>query len=331
MTDVATLDGISGVYTYTVWQDVAVRTAFTWDLIFGTALILCIIIGTLAVVVWFGVGIGLRPLLDLEDAIARRGPNDLGPIQRPVPTETIGMVRRLNTLFRQVADAMEAQKSLISNAAHQLRNPIAGVLAMAEAVRSAPNAEQVQKRTGELLRSARHASDLANKLLTLERVQSGSAGLKLDEIEIDDLIEEVMLDYQSELASAGVRFLKSTPPEKLIARLDRVLMREALGNLVHNSLTHGGPGLSEIEVSARLTEAGVQISVRDDGRGVDASRHQTVLARFGQAEPSEGSGLGLSIAETIAERHRGSLTLSSIDRGLTVAIHLPGGYQRPTA
>ena len=74
---------------------------------------------------------------------------------------------------------MDMQRTLISNAAHQLRNPIAGILALAEAVRSAPDAEQTRARATDLVRSARHISDLANGLLMLERVQAEAAPLDL--------------------------------------------------------------------------------------------------------------------------------------------------------
>lgn len=329
--DVATLDGISGTYTYTVWQEIAVRDVFLAELIRGTVLILVVILGTLALVVWFGVVIGLRPLVDLEDAISQRGLDDLSPIQRPVPVEVQGLVRRLNALFGQVTQAMEAQRTLISNAAHQLRNPIAGILAMAEAVRSAPDGAAASSRAKELVRSAQHASDLANRLLTLERVQSESAPLDLTEVEVADVVDEVLHLHRPEARARGITLLADLAPGQPPILADRMLLREALINLVDNALIHGGQGLSRIVISSRPTDTGLRLTVGDDGRGIAPDQHETVLARFGQATPGAGSGLGLSIAEAVVDRHGGRLTLDGVGGGLSVALDLPGAAQRPTA
>ncbi|WP_284266011.1 sensor histidine kinase [Roseicyclus amphidinii] len=329
--DVATLDGISGTYTYTVWQELAVRDAFLAELIRGTVLILVVILGTLALVVWFGVVVGLRPLVDLEDAVSRRGLDDLSPIQRPVPAEVQGLVRRLNTLFGQVTQAMETQRTLISNAAHQLRNPIAGILAMAEAVRSAPDGDAARARADDLVRSARHASDLANRLLTLERVQSDTAPLERSPIALAEMVEGILDLHRDEAEGRGVALVADLPHPAPTLNADRMLLREALTNLVDNALVHGGPDLTRIEIAATPTEAGLRIEVRDDGRGIPPEQHATVLARFGQAEPGPGSGLGLSIAEAVVDRHGGSLTLAGATGGLSVTLDLPRAPRRRMA
>jgi len=320
--DVATLDGISGTYTYTVWQDTAVRDAFLAELIRGTVLILVVILGALALVVWFGVVIGLRPLVDLEDAISRRGSDDLRPIRRAVPAEVQGLVRRLNVLFGQVTQAMDAQRTLISNAAHQLRNPLAGILALAEAVRSAPDADSARVRADDLIRATRNASDLANRLLTLERVQGDNAWLDLSDVAIPGLLDEVLAPHRAEIDARGLSLSLDLPPGLPPLRADRMLLREALTNLVDNALVHGGRALSRIAIAAEVQEGGLRLTVSDDGRGIAADQHDTVLARFGQAEPGEGSGLGLSIAEAVAERHGGRLQLLPSDGGMRVVLDL---------
>lgn len=329
--DVAALDGISGIYTYTVWQEIAVRDAFLSELISGTVLTLVVILAALALVIWFGVVIGLRPLVDLEDAISERGLDDLSPIQRPVPAEVQGLVRRLNTLFGQVTQAMETQRTLISNAAHQLRNPIAGILAMAEAVRFAPDGDAARARAEELVRSARHASDLASRLLTLERLQSDNAPLDLSEIAVAEIVGDVCARFRDEARARGIALVADLPRPTPTLTGDPTLLREVLTNLVDNALVHGGPSLGRIEIAAARTKAGLRLMVRDDGRGIAADQHETVLARFGQAEPGPGSGLGLSIAEAVVERYGGHLTLSPGEAGLTVVIDLPRADQRPTA
>ena len=166
------VDDFSGVFTTTVWQDVAIRAAFVQDLMLRSLVTISSIITSLSLIVWFGIRIGLHPLNDLQQAIDLRSGEVLKPIQRPVPVEVEGIVRTLNRLLGQVSEAMATQNEFISNAAHQLRNPIAGVLALAESVRSAPNEAAMRERAGDLVDAAKETSHLAQKLLTYERTKS---------------------------------------------------------------------------------------------------------------------------------------------------------------
>ncbi|OAN73980.1 hypothetical protein A8B78_17690 [Jannaschia sp. EhC01] len=320
---VTTIDGINGAFTYTVWQDVAVRRAFVQDLVLRTFTVIAVLIGSVALVVWFGVGLGLRPLLDLEDAISRRSSDDLSPIRRAVPPETRGLVTRLNTLFGQVERTMEAQTALISNAAHQLRNPIAGVLAMAEAVQTAPTQVAMQDRTEELLHAARRASDLANKLLTLERVRAAPEGAFDSTLEMGAMINDIVEGFQPKAAARGVRITADLAPGQTNVVADAVMVEEAITNLIDNALQHGGAALSQVQVNLMRGGNNAVVSVVDDGVGLDPADIETVLSRFGQASPGEGSGLGLSIAEAVAERHGGALHLDTDQRGLAVTLRLP--------
>ena len=320
--DVTTVDGITGTFTITVWQHVSVRDALMHELAQRAFIVMAVLIGTVALVVWFGVLRGLRPLLDLEDAISRRSSDDLSSIRRAVPTETRGLVRRLNLLFAQVEESMARQARFISNAAHQLRNPIAGVLAMAEAVRAAPTDADARARAAELLASARHLKDLANKLLALERATH--AGDQRQRLELGELLEDVLDRYRAEARGRGVGLSIALPDDELYVAADPVMLREAVGNLIHNALVHGGAGLSQVAVSLRADGDRAIVDVADDGRGVAVGDFDKVMARFGQASPSEGSGLGLSIAEAVTKAHGGTITLDrAAQGGLRVTLSLP--------
>lgn len=320
--DVTTVDGITGTFIITVWQRVEVRDALMHDLAQRAFTVMAVLIGTVALVVWFGVLRGLRPLTDLEDAISQRSSDDLSPIRRPVPPEIRGLVRRLNLLFGQVEASMARQAVFISNAAHQLRNPIAGVLAMAEAVKSAPEDRAARARADELLASARHLKDLANKLLTLER--AAQAGDRHERLDPGEALEDAVDRHRAAASAQGVALSIALPEEELVVTADPVMLREALGNLIDNALKHGGPGLGRIAVSLAAEDGQAVIRVSDDGRGVAVEDVATVLERFGQAGPSEGSGLGLSIAEAVAQSHGGTIALDrSEGGGLSVTIRLP--------
>lgn len=319
-----TVGGIAGTYTYTVWQDLTILETLIRELARQVLTVMAVLIGSVALVVWFGVNLGLRPLLDLEDAISRRNSDDLSPIRRPVPPEARGLVLRLNTLFGKVEATMQAQASFISNAAHQLRNPIAGVLAMAEAVRRAPTPEDARARAAELLTSAREVRDLANKLLTLER--ASVAGGPLERIDLVQLLGDLGYDVRPRAQEQHVDLVLTLARSPVMVEADRLMLREAIANLIDNALRHGGAGLGRITIALATTAGEARLSVSDDGRGLSAAEVPLAMARFGQVGTSEGSGLGLPIAEAVVASRGGRLEIApagNTRKGLTVALYLP--------
>ncbi|WP_439140440.1 sensor histidine kinase [Roseicyclus sp.] len=333
---VNTVSGISGTYTYTVWQERAVLDALARDLAWQVKVVMAVLIGTVALVVWFGVNLGLRPLLNLEDAISRRSADDLSPIRRRVPPEARGLVLRLNALFEQVEATIQAQASFVSNAAHQLRNPIAGVLAMAEAVRRAPTPEDTRARAGELLTSARQVRDLANRLLTLER--ASAAGQARERVDLAALLAQIGADREGACAAQSVDLERDFQGTQAVVMADRLMLREAVLNLIDNALRHGGPTLSRITIGLGQQDDHACLWVQDDGRGLRPEEVPLALARFGQVGTAEGSGLGLSITAAVLAAHDGTLEIDPSDAtqgGLRVRMQLalagPDGQSEPMA
>lgn len=328
--DVSQIAGMSGIFTITVWQDNEIRQGFARSLAIRTLIVLLVLIGTTAIVVWFGVNFGLKPLLDLEDAISKRSPEDLTPIRRKVPQETQGIVQQFNRLIGQLKTTFDAQNDFISDAAHQLLNPIAGIRALAESILTAKSLETAKSRTTDLVEATRHASDLAVRLLTLERIQAGSPNENIDLVDLNNLAASVVETIQPRAKSRGIQLDLETSDAPLMVLGDPVMLREAITNLLDNALVHGGDKLSELTLSIATKGDEAAILVIDNGVGLDPTDIPKVMARFGQADPSEGNGLGLPIAEAVAQRHGGTLQLLPQKTGLTVRLMLPLGH-RPAA
>ena len=135
-----------GWVTVQVWQTNSRREAHSLRLAGLSAAFMAVIILAAGAVVWFGINFGLRPLLELREAVTMRSPDDLKPIKRPIPPEVNSLVDAMNRLFGRLSAAFAARDALISNAAHQLRNPIAAIQAQAEAAESAPNEQELRAR-----------------------------------------------------------------------------------------------------------------------------------------------------------------------------------------
>ena len=323
--DATTVDGITGLFTVSVWQDMSVRTGFVREVLARTIGMIVLLVVSVALFVWFGVGLGLRPLLELEDAIARRTASDLTPIRRSVPAEAKGIVATLNDLLDRVSRRISSKDEFISNAAHQLRNPIAGVLALAEAVENAPNADATKKRSSELVEAARDAAHLTNQLLSFERARGADTRQTAQVFDLVQLCVGLVRRFKSEALNARPELeVKASLPETSIMVLgDRVMLEEAVLNLLSNALTHGGESLTRIELKLRSEGASAEVAVFDDGVGIPADRHALALSRFAQADSGPGSGLGLPIASRVAENHGGALKLDQFADGFSVTMTLP--------
>lgn len=318
--DAMQIDGLTGDFTVTVWQDMDLRSAIARDLSWRTFRVMASLFLAVGLIVWFGVRFGLSPLISLEEAISRRSPDDLTAIKRAVPVEASGIVAKLNDLLVQVASTLKTKDDFISDAAHQLRNPIAGILAMSSAVQSAKSMEDVRNRSDDLVAAATKASDLANNLLTYERARAEPT-TPYAQHSVTSMIAEIVEDMRPICADAGVTLIENVPSGDIVANVDPTMVKEAVLNLVNNALLHGGPQLTQITV-ALSGDPCLTVSVSDNGKGIPDALHDVSTERFKQIKPADGSGLGLAIVKAVAERHSGKVLLKSLSPGLSVTMQL---------
>lgn len=322
VTERVTIDDQSGDATVTVWQRLNDRNAFARQLGIRAAGLMGALLATLALVVWFGVQRGLRPLTNLQEAISIRSPDDLRTIKRPVPAELRGIVITLNRLFGQVATSIGAHQVFVSDAAHQLRNPAAAVQSMAESIRDATNDEERNRRVNELIKATRSSTRVAEQLLSLDRLRHDQTNRKED-FNLYSLAEEICSEVGGFFLSNGLDFELIARDRNLPVHADRSLVSEAIKNLLDNAQKHGGPALSKITVTTTLEGGMAALTVSDDGTALSPDDEAQAFSRFGQIEPSEGSGLGLAIVASVAESHGGQLRINFVGKGASLTLTLP--------
>lgn len=322
-TQTMSMDQVSGPFTFTVWQNTTLRDGFVRGRTYPTFLIIALLMGALGVVVWFGVRFGLTPLSDLENAIAQRSPDDLSTIKRQIPAEVGGIVGTLNTLLGALDDTITAKDRFISDAAHQLRNPIAGVLSLAEAVQNAKSSADVKTRSADLVDAARQSSMLANNLLVLERARATPRTEDRSQIALHSMLTDIADGFGARARLEDIKFTSTIAPDLPALSGDAVMLEQSVLNILNNALIHGGPTLTSIELSAETAAQDVIITVRDDGKGIAATDWRTAMARFGQVEPSIGSGLGLPIALAVADALGGQITRAETGGYFSVSMVLP--------
>ncbi|MEM6890415.1 MAG: sensor histidine kinase [Pseudomonadota bacterium] len=327
--DVTTVSGVSGVFTITVWQRAEVRNAFVRDVVQRAVGVIVLLVVSVAFVVWFGVGLGLRPLLDLEAAIAQRTPTELEPIRREVPVEAQGLVATLNALLDRISRRISSKDEFISNAAHQLRNPVAGVLALAEAVQHAQDMQASKKRSAELVQAARETSQLTNQLLSFERASGADLAQSAKWFSLNDTVAQAVERFESQTPARTVAVTCVLPEEILQVFGDSVMVQEALLNLMTNALVHGGKNLSKIEVRLCRRKDDACVVVKDDGAGIPHDQHIQAISRFGQTNGGPGSGLGLPIAARVLSNHGGQLSILRSEKGAAIELSFPLEAEQP--
>jgi len=318
-----------GWTTVQVWQTVTQRAALSLQLLAQAGMLLAVVLVSAAVLVWFGIGWGLRPLTDLRAAVGLRSPDELGPIRRPVPREVRPLVSTMNSLFARLRDAFERRDGFIANAAHQLRNPIASIQAQAEAAMSARSEAELRRRVADLTEAARRVSRLTKQLLNSDIAAARAIPADAPVLDITDLAASVARRHVPDALAKQVdlRFEVAQQDEKHCVRGDAVLIEEAIDNLLDNALRYGAREGGNVVVSVQGSSERVKVSIADDGPGIPPERSDWIFERFTRLrdDGSAGCGLGLSIVRTIASRHGGTVELRSgpPDSGTTFTLELP--------
>lgn len=318
------VDGKAGWATIRVAETRGARSALASEIL-GRAALPLAALGLVAIaLVWFGIRYAFAPLVVMERELRRRAPEDLSPVQVPVPVEVQQLAGALNDFIARLRSVMERVSGLVADAAHQVRTPLASLRAQAEVAVDEDDPARLRDRVARIHQNAVQASHLVNQLLMDATVRHRLEAREATAVPLDAIVEDVGQRLDSEDAGRLVIALARDAAQAEISG-DRVALREMLWNLVHNALTHA-PG-SPVEIEATVDRGHAVIQVSDRGPGIPEAEKALVLERFTRGQGSRdrpGSGLGLSIVRTVAEAHGGTLAL--LDRpggGLRVRVSLP--------
>ena len=317
--------GLDGFAEISVWQPQSVRQYFAYSQALNSLGVILLMLLAVMALVWFGVNSGLSPLINLRNSIKKRSPDDLKPITRPVPEEVVPLVENLNDLFGEVRSSIDARDRFIVNAAHQLRNPVSAVQALAEAALNAPSGKEAQRRIKLTVDEAKHASFLAEQLLKLERLSQSKREKRKTECDLNQIALNASARLADKVMDRGVEFAFEPSDVAIPVAADHILISEVVENLVDNALKHAGPSLSQISVMAERRETFGVLIVEDDGVGIPKEDQQAIFERFAQLDHGPGSGLGLAIVLEIARFHDGDVSVSQPEhgRGTRFEVRIP--------
>jgi two-component system sensor histidine kinase TctE len=312
------------------------REALARDILVDTALPLSVLVLAMSALVWAGVRTGLAPLARLREAVSGRGPNALAPIElQSAPDEVRDLAAAVNTLLAAVQTSVVEQRRFISDAAHQLRTPLAGLKGQAELALKEATDPALRTRLQRVQESASRSAHLVTQLLTLARAEPESvATIGRSRFDLRRLVQDLTAELVPRALKEGIDLglddagtADDQPAPAVTIEGNALLIREAIVNVIDNAIRYTGRG-TEITVRVR-EEPGhpgtALVEVDDTGPGLPPPLHGQVFDRFfrGTTE-GRGVGLGLAIVKEIVERHRGQVGLVSLQpHGLRVQMRLP--------
>ena len=266
-----------------------------------------------------GIRRGLMPLDLLAGELAARNAQSLQPVSEQVPAETLPLVQSLNALLARVAESLAREQRFTADAAHELRSPLAALKVQAEVLAMSSDEAEQQHHLGNIHESIDRANRLTEQLLTLARLDPMQALPDAQPIDWQRSAHQALQSVNLQAREKRVQlklecacgFGQVFPPLG-----NEVLLQLMLRNLLDNAIRYSPPNSH-----VTLTLAANGLSVCDEGPGIAAEHLPRIRERFyrlpGQSQ--QGSGLGLSIVERIADLHGLRLDLVNADeRGLCV-------------
>ena len=319
-----------------VSEPIVVQVAETLDarkrmargLLVGLAVLELALIATAAMLMPIAVRRGLAPLKRLQAEMDRRGAEDLTPLSAAgVPGELGELVSAFNTMLARLDSGFAGIRRFTADASHQMRTPLS-VLRTHVAVlkRAKPGSAEAKGSIEDIDDAGARLSHLLNQLLSLARVDSGHPErVILEPADLRRLAADVVSGQEAVASARQIRLHLGAPQRAVEVRTNTALATEMLVNIVDNAIRYNRPGG---QVSVIVDERPAAIRVEDDGPGIPPEDREKVFERFIRLNPhagNDGSGLGLSIAHSIAETLGLDLGLDGGpgDRGLRLTIIFP--------
>lgn len=224
---------------------------------------------------------------------------------------------------RDKAEASDRLKSaFLANMSHEIRTPLNAIVGFSSLLTSTENAAEKELYNSLIGHNNKLLLNLINDVIDLSKIESGYLELRLDWVNLTELLDESVAEYAHQVPS-GVELLTNYPAHDSLVELDKLRIKQILSNFLSNALKNTTTG--HVEIFYEVDHQSVRIGVKDTGRGIPQNMLEKIFERFEKLDSfAQGAGLGLPICKLIVEKMNGRILVDSqLGIGTTFIIELP--------
>lgn len=260
-------------------------------------------------------------ILDRTPAVPR---SRIGTLDHRVSESATGGPER--RAFSNPGDRLSSMVVFVSTLAHEIRQPLAVMMATIDVVCESQNPEVRMRAAATMRRQVSQMNRVVEDVLEATRWAHGSVTLRKERADVRDIIKDVALDLAAAIAERGHTIVVASGMEPLWADVDLQRVHQMLSNLLHNAIKYTEPG-GQIWLLASRQTTGITLLVRDTGRGIAPEALTGIFDLFAQVQPADaiGLGIGLSVVREIVALHGGRIEARSdgLGHGSDFIVTLP--------
>ena len=290
-----------------------------------------LIVGSAVAVMWT-VRCGLRPIHVTAERLRHISRPNAGKVlfdDLKVPAELHPFVEALRDMLSRLDQVLQQQKQFTSDAAHELRTPLALAKSTLQVVQmNQRDASEYRQAIANVLKDIARMESLTEQLLLLARMDEANEQIATTEVQLDVLLGELAETYGEKMRSLGGKVIFEEPPVTTVrGNLDELI--RLFSNVLDNAVKYG-PSNGTVRITLEHDpDSYVTVRIHDEGGNIPAAALPHLCDRFYRVDQSRcsstgGAGLGLAIAQEIVRRHDGNISITSnASYGTLVSIRLP--------
>lgn len=317
---ISTNHGAVTIYTMTFGSHIENSTR---SLIIGLAIALPLTLILLGVLIWILIGLALRPIERMRSSVAVMAEDELD-LRVPVPPgddEVARLAVTLNEMLDRLEGAQRKQRGFISDASHELRSPIASLLATVEVASARPENANWPAVASVVIAEGQRLGRLVDDLLMLAASDERRDIHRRQAVDL----EELLFAEAERLRLQGTVRVEVSSISAVRVLGDPLQLDRAVRNIVDNAVRHAA-GIVEFRLF--VDEDVAHLRVSDDGPGIASEDADRLFERFSRLDNSRdrfsgGTGLGLAIVASVMQAHGGNAQFIASSKGATVELTLP--------
>jgi signal transduction histidine kinase len=253
-----------------------------------------------------------------------------GDLSKRIPVRTgedefTSLAATLNGMLERIEALVTELRTVTESLSHDMRTPLTRLKTSIQRAADADLDGPVRREAlGQAADEADRILASFSAMIDIARAEAGMARDQFTDVDLVEVVRDIFELHQPLADEMGVKLdFEAGPPVRVKGHAQ--FLAQLVSNLVDNALKHGGPGKA-IGMSARAVDGRAELVVADQGPGIPADQREAALKRFGRLDASRttpGSGLGLSLAATLARMHGGELVLEDNQPGLRVRVRMP--------